>query len=76
MADNQTKIEQLTERLTVLDRQRTAIKAEIDALRSKPAPEPAFPNCALPRQASHSVDRRSTIEVKIALFRRSVSRSR
>lgn len=70
MADNQTRIEELTERLTVLDRQRAAIKAEIDALCSKPAPEPAFPKCALPRQVSHSVDRRSTIEVKIALFRR------
>ena len=70
MADKQTKFEELTERLAVLDRERAAIMAEIEALRSTPAPAPAFSDRRSPRQAAHGVDRHATIEAKIALFRR------
>lgn len=69
MADKQTRVEELTERLAALDCERAAIMVEIDALRLKPAPKPAFPKDALPGQVAHSVDRHSTIEAKIALFR-------
>ena len=70
MADKQTKFEELTERLAVLDRERAAIMAEIEALRSKPTAAPALPEGALPREAANGIDRHSTIEAKIALFRR------
>ncbi|MGL4284992.1 MAG: TOTE conflict system archaeo-eukaryotic primase domain-containing protein [Phreatobacter sp.] len=70
MTHADTRLAQLTARLTALDRERTAIVAEIEALRSAPAPEPSPPNVAPAGRAGHLIDRHSTIEAKIALFRR------
>jgi hypothetical protein len=66
MADVHTRLAELTERLAALDRERAAITAEIEALRFMPS----FPIGAGSGQAAHGIDRHSTIEAKIALFRR------
>ena len=76
MAHAKTRLAELIERLAALDRERATILTEIEALSSTP-------EAGLSRQAEASsttvalgIDRQSTIEVKIALFRRLVPWSR
>ena len=70
MAHAKTRLAELIERLAALDRERATILTEIEALSSTP-------EAGLSRQAEASsttvalgIDRQSTIETKIALFRR------
>jgi hypothetical protein len=70
MAHAKTRLAELIERLAALDRERATILTEIEALSSTP-------EAGLSRQAEASsttvalgIDRQSTIEAKIALFRR------
>jgi hypothetical protein len=70
MAHAKTRLAELIERLAALDRERATILTEIEALS-------CTPEAGLSRQAEASsttvvlgIDRQSTIETKIALFRR------
>jgi superfamily II DNA or RNA helicase len=69
MTHPDTRLAELTARLIVLDSDRAAIVAEIEALRSAPAAEPSPPTTTTPEQAGHVIDRHSTTETKITLFR-------
>jgi superfamily II DNA or RNA helicase len=70
MTQTDIRITELMTRLTALERERAAIVAEIETLRSAPNEEPAANKVIPPEKASDLVDRNSTIESKIALFRR------
>ncbi len=69
MTNPDTRLAELTARLAALDGDRAAIVAEIKALRSAPAAEPSPPTTTTPKQADSIINRHSTIETKIALFR-------
>jgi superfamily II DNA or RNA helicase len=70
MTQTDIRITELRMRLTALERERAAIIAEIETLRSAPNEEPAANKVILPEKASDLVDRNSTIERKMTLFRR------
>jgi hypothetical protein len=57
-------------RLTALERERAAIIAEIEILQSAPSEQTAAIKVNPSEKAGDLVDRNSTIENKIALFRR------
>ena len=67
MTHPDARLSNLKARLTALDRERAAIVAEIESLRS--APEPSPPKVTPLEQVGQLVDRNSPIEAKIALFR-------
>jgi superfamily II DNA or RNA helicase len=70
MADKDTRLAELAARLAMLDREREAVFAEMEALRSSPIgdePPPAVPPAG---QRTGQIDRHSTIDAKVALFRR------
>ena len=69
MTNPDTRIAELAARLAALDGDRAAIVAEIEALRLAPAAEPSRPTTTTPKQADSIINRHSTIETKIALFR-------
>ena len=69
MTHPDTRLTELTAQLTALDSARAAIITEIEALRSAPAGEPSPPTTTTSEQAGHVIDRHSTIETKVALFR-------
>jgi superfamily II DNA or RNA helicase len=69
MTNPDTRLTDLTARLAALDDDRAAIMAEIEALRAAPAAEPSPPTTTAPKQAGSIINRHSTIEGKIALFR-------
>ncbi len=64
------RIAELVARLTALERERAEIAAEIDTLRSVRSEEPVRVKVVPLAKAGDSIDRNSTIEKKIALFRR------
>jgi DNA-binding CsgD family transcriptional regulator len=70
MTQTDIRITELMMRLTALERERAAIIAEIETLRSAPNEEPAANKVIPPEKVSDLVDRNSTIESKMALFRR------
>ncbi len=70
MAQAKIRLAELTERLATLDRERATISTEIKALRSRPAAGPSLQAEAQSTSVVHGIDRQSTIETKIALFRR------
>jgi superfamily II DNA or RNA helicase len=70
MTQTDIRITELMMRLTALERERAAIIAEIETLRSAPNEEPAANKVIPPEKANHLVDRNSTNESKMALFRR------
>ena len=69
MTHPDSRLTELKARLTALDSERAAIIAEIEVLRSVPAAGAPPPNTTTSEQAGHVIDRHSTIETKIALFR-------
>src|ERR1700688_1886622 len=70
MTQTDIRITELMTRLTALERERAAITAEIEILQSAPS-EHTAPDKIIPsKKAGDLVDRNSTIENKIALFRR------
>jgi hypothetical protein len=64
------RIAELVARLAALERERAEIVAEINTLRSLRSEEPARVRAVPLAKAGDSIDRNSTIERKIALFRR------
>src|SRR5277367_6595497 len=70
MGHADTRLAELAERLTVLDQQRAAIVAEIEALRSAHAVEMSAHPGASTEQDAGPIHMHSTGEMKIALFRR------
>jgi hypothetical protein len=70
MMQTDIRITELMMRLTALERERAAIIAEIETLRSAPNEEPAANKVIPPEKANQLVDRNSTNESKMALFRR------
>src|ERR1700737_3120628 len=70
MTQTDIRITELMTRLTALERERAAIVAEIETLRSAPSEATAAIKVIPPEKAGDLVDRNSTIENKIALFRR------
>jgi hypothetical protein len=64
------RIAELVARLAALERERAEIVAEINTLRSLRSEEPARVRAVPLAKAGDSIDRNSTIEKKIALFRR------
>jgi len=70
MTQTDIRITELMMRLTALERERAAIIAEIETLRSAPNEEPAANKVIPPEKANQLVDRNSTNESKMALFRR------
>ena len=64
------RIAELLARLTALERERAEIVAEIDTLRSARSGNTAAIKLVPSAKAGDPVDRNSTIEKKIALFRR------
>ena len=64
------RITELKTRLTALERERAAIVAEIETLQSAPSEQTAATKVIPSETAGDLVDRNSTIENKIALFRR------
>lgn len=69
MTQMDARITELVARLTALERERAEILAEINILRSVRSEEAAAIK-AVPSKAGDPIDRNSTIEKKIALFRR------
>ena len=74
MTQMDARITELVARLTALERERAEIVAEINTLRSAQSEGTAAIKVVLPARAGDPIDRNSTIEKKIALFRR-LSRS-
>ena len=70
MSQTDTRIANLITRLAALERERAAIVAEIEILRSAPSEQTAVTKVIPSEKAGDLVDRSSTIESKIALFRR------
>src|SRR6185437_5312964 len=70
MTQTDIKITELMARLTALERERAAITAEIETLQSAPSEQTAAVKVIPSKKAGDPVDRNSTIEKKIALFRR------
>ncbi len=70
MTQTDIRITELMTRLTALERERAAIVAEIETLRSAPSEQTAVTKVISSEKADDLVDRNSTIESKIALFRR------
>jgi superfamily II DNA or RNA helicase len=70
MTQMDARIAELVARLTALERERAEIAAEIDTLRSVRSEEPVRVKVVPLAKAGDSIDRNSTIEKKIALFRR------
>lgn len=70
MTQTDIRITELMTRLTALERERAAIVAEIDTLQSAPSEQTAAFKVIPSEKAGDLVDRNSTIENKIALFRR------
>jgi hypothetical protein len=70
MTQMDARIAELAARLTALERERAEIVAEINTLRSVRSEEPARVSVVPLARAGDSIDRNSTIEKKIALFRR------
>src|SRR6266436_7794915 len=64
------RITKLMTRLTALERERAEIIAEIETLQSAPSEQTAVTKVISSEKADDLVDRNSTIESKIALFRR------
>src|ERR1700737_722633 len=69
MTQTDIRITELMTRLTALERERAAIVAEIETLRSAPSEQTAVTKVISSEKADDLVDRNSTIESKIALFR-------
>ena len=70
MTQTDIRITELMTRLTALERERAAITAEIETLQSSPSEQTAAVKVIPSKKAGDLVDRNSTIENKIALFRR------
>ena len=70
MTRTNIRITELMTRLTALERERAAIVAEIETLQSAPSEQTAAIKVIPSEKADDLVDRNSTIENKIALFRR------
>jgi hypothetical protein len=70
MTQTDIRITELMTRLTALERERAAIVAEIETLQSAASEQTAAVNVIPSEKAGDLVDRNSTIESKIALFRR------
>ena len=70
MKQTGARIAELLARLTALERERAEIVAEIDTLRLVQSEGSAAPKVVLSGRAGDPIDRNSTIEKKIALFRR------
>ena len=70
MTQMDARITELVARLTALERERAKILAEIDTLRSVPSEEAAAIKAVPSAKAGDPIDRNSSIEKKIALFRR------
>ncbi len=70
MTQMDARITELVVRLTALERERAEILAEIDTLRSVRSGEAAAIKAVPSAKAGDPIDRNSTIENKIALFRR------
>jgi hypothetical protein len=70
MSQTDTRIAQPMTRLAAPERERAAIAAEIKTLRSAPSEQTAVTKVIPSEKAGGLVDRNSTIESKIALFRR------
>jgi hypothetical protein len=70
MTQMDARITELVARLTALERERAEILAEINTLRSVRSEEAAAIKAVPSAKAGDPIDRNSTIEKKIALFRR------
>jgi len=70
MAQMDARIAELVARLTALERERAEIVAEIDTLRSARSGKTAAIKAVASAKAADPIDRNSSIEKKIALFRR------
>src|SRR6202171_1986213 len=70
MTQTNIRITALMTRLTALERERAAIIAEIETLQSAPGEQTAATKVVPSAKAGDPIDRNSTIEKKIALFRR------
>jgi hypothetical protein len=70
MTRTNIRITELMTRLTALERERAAIIAEVETLQSAPSGQTAANKVIRSEKAGDLVDRNSTIENKIALFRR------
>lgn len=70
MTQTDIRITDLMTRLTALERERAVIVAEIETLRSAASEQTAAVKAIPSEKAGDLVDRNSTIESKIALFRR------
>jgi hypothetical protein len=70
MTRTNIRTNELLTRLTALERERAAILAEIETLRSAPSDQTAAIKIIPSEKVGDPVDRNSTIESKIALFRR------
>jgi hypothetical protein len=70
MTQMHARIAELMARLTALERERVEIVAEVNTLRSVRREEAAAIKVVPSGKAGESIDRNSTIEKKIALFRR------
>ena len=70
MTQMDARITELVARLTALERERVDILAEINTLRSVRSEEAAVIKAVPSAKAGDPIDRNSTIEKKIALFRR------
>jgi len=70
MTQMDARITELVARLTALERERAEILAEINTLRSVRSEEVAAIKAVPSAKAGDPIDRNSTIEKKIALFRR------
>lgn len=70
MTQMDARITKLMARLTALERERAEILAEINTLRSLRSEEAAAIKAVPSAKAGEPIDRNSTIEKKIALFRR------
>jgi hypothetical protein len=69
MSQTDTRITKLMTRLAALEHERAAIVAEIETLRSTPSEQTSVAKVIPSEKAGDLVDRNSTIESKIALFR-------
>ena len=70
MTRTNIRITELMTQLTALERERAAIVAEIETLRPAPTEQTAAIKVIASEKAGDLVDRNSTIESKITLFRR------
>jgi hypothetical protein len=69
MTQTDIRITELMTRLTAVERERAAIVAEIETLQSAASEQTAAIKVIFSKKAGDLVDRNSTIESKIALFR-------